>query len=95
MRISFNAFMAEMNGKTITGVIDTPHSTDAFYMECAACYREDGSTIIANRNRSLLIDLDIIVHIERAQCLHDITEYEITTINSTITLDALGREGRA
>ena len=43
MRISFHTFMAEVNGKTVTGVIDTPHSTDAFYMERVACYREDGS----------------------------------------------------
>ena len=89
MRISFHTFMAEVNGKTVTGVIDTPHSTDAFYMECAVCYREDGSIIIANPNRCLLIDLDIILHIERTQCLNGITEYEITTINSIITLDAL------
>lgn len=89
MRISFHAFMTEVNGKAVTGVIDTPHSTDAFYMERVACYREDGSIIIANRNRCLLIDLDIILHIECTQCLNDIAEYEITTINSTITLDAL------
>ena len=87
--ISINYFVTEINGKTVTGVIDTPHSTDAFYMERVACYREDGSIIIANRNRCLLIDLDIILHIERTQCLNGITEYEITTINSIITLDAL------
>lgn len=89
MRVSFRTFMTEINGKTVTGVIDTPHSTDAFCMERVACYREDGSIVIANRNRCLLIDLDIILHIERTQCLNEITEYEITTINSIITLDAL------
>lgn len=89
MRISFHTFMAEVNGKTVTGVIDTPHSTDAFYMERVACYREDGSIVIANHNRCLSIDLDIILHIERTQCLNEITEYEVTTINSIITLDAL------
>ena len=89
MRISFHTFMAEVNDKTVTGVIDTPQSTDAFYMERADCYREDGSIVIANHNRCLLIDLNTILHIERTQCLNEITEYEITTINSIITLDAL------
>lgn len=87
--ISIGCFMAEMNGKSITGVIDTSHSTDAFYMERVACYREDGSIIIANHNRCLSIDLDSILHIERIPCLNGITEYEIATINSIITLDAL------
>ena len=87
--ISINCFMTEINGKTVTGVIDTPHSTDAFYMERVACYREDGSIVIANHNRCLSIDLDIILHMERIPCLNDITEYEIATINSIITLDAL------
>ena len=89
MRISFHTFMTEINGKTVTGIIDTPHSTDAFYMEHVACYREDGSIVIANHNRCLSIDLDIILHMERIPCLNDITEYEIATINSIITLDAL------
>lgn len=95
MRISFNAFMDEIRGHNVVGVIATARSTDAFDMERAACYREEGSIKLANHNRCLSVELDIILYIDRTECRNGITEYEISTINSIITLDALGREGRA
>ena len=91
--ISIQQLIAEINGHNLIGTVDTTHSTDAFKIEHATCCREDCTIKIFNHNKCLSLDLDIILHIERMECQHDITEYEIATINSTIILDTYKKEG--
>lgn len=91
--ISVEQFIQEVNKRDVTGVICTRSFTDSFHLSNVACLKEDGCIRLTNKARVLLIELDVLLNIERIPCNNGIVEYEINTMTSTITLDVFSKEG--
>ena len=88
--ISVEQFIQEVDKHNVVGVICADSYTDSFNFNNLQCGKEDCCIRFTDQNKTLLLELDRLLHIERTACNNQITEYEISTTTSTITLDRMG-----